>query len=55
VSIPAVGRFLCYLSPRLKSVPGDPALLLAAAYRTSAATGPRPVGFRRNSARTPTA
>jgi serine/threonine protein kinase len=38
MSIPAVGRFLCYLSPRLKSVPGDPALLLAAAYRTSAAT-----------------
>ena len=38
VSIPAVGRFLCFLSPRLDGVPGDPALLLAAAYRTSAAT-----------------
>jgi hypothetical protein len=38
VSIPAVGRFLCYLSPRLAGVPGDPALLLAAAYRTSATT-----------------
>ena len=38
MSIPAVGRFLCYLSPRLDGVPGDPALLLAAAYRTSAST-----------------
>jgi serine/threonine protein kinase len=38
VSIAAVGRFLCYLSPKLGAVPGDPALLLAAAYRTSAAT-----------------
>jgi hypothetical protein len=38
MSIPAVGRFLCYLSPRLARVPGDPALLLAAAYRTSSTT-----------------
>lgn len=38
VSIPAVGRFLCYLSPRVAAVPGDPALLLAAAYRTSSTT-----------------
>jgi hypothetical protein len=44
VSIPAVGRFLCYLSPRLAGVPGDPALLLAAAYRTSAATVARAGG-----------
>ena len=38
VSIPAVGRYLCFLSANLTSVPGEPALLLAAAYRTSAAT-----------------
>ncbi|GIJ56527.1 protein kinase domain-containing protein [Virgisporangium aurantiacum] len=38
LSIPAVGRFLCYLSPRIAGVPGDPALLLAAAYRTSSST-----------------
>ncbi|MDR6320307.1 hypothetical protein J3R03_004503 [Actinoplanes couchii] len=47
VSIPAVGRYLCFLAPRLSTVPGDPGLLLAAAYRTSAtkvveAGGPPP-------------
>ncbi|WP_328473159.1 protein kinase [Actinoplanes sp. NBC_00393] len=36
VSIPAMGRYLCFLAPRLSKVPGDPGLLLAAAYRTSA-------------------
>ncbi|SNQ50685.1 Protein kinase [Frankia canadensis] len=36
ISIPAVGRFLCFLGPRLVGVPGDAGLLLAAAYRTSA-------------------
>ncbi|MBW5483376.1 hypothetical protein GPJ59_16135 [Streptomyces bambusae] len=34
-SIPAVGRMLCALAPELEGVPGDPALNLAAAYRTS--------------------
>lgn len=38
ISIPAMGRYLCFLAPRLADVPGDPALLLAAAYRTSATT-----------------
>jgi serine/threonine protein kinase len=38
ISIPALGRYLCFLSSRLGSVPGDPALLLAAGYRTSATT-----------------
>ncbi|WP_067476496.1 serine/threonine-protein kinase [Actinomadura hibisca] len=36
VSIPAVGRFLCHWGKDLKGVPGDPALNLAATYRTSA-------------------
>lgn len=36
ISIPAVGCFLCFLGPRLAGVHGDPGLLLAAAYRTSA-------------------
>ena len=35
MSIPAVGRYLCYMAAKLAAVPGDPALLLAAAYRTS--------------------
>ncbi|WP_344435654.1 hypothetical protein, partial [Actinomadura luteofluorescens] len=38
LSIPAMGRFLCYWGKDLKDVPGDPALNLAAAYRTSATT-----------------
>jgi hypothetical protein len=38
ISIPALGRYLCLLSTGLTSVPGEPALLLAAAYRTSATT-----------------
>ncbi|MFC5182400.1 serine/threonine-protein kinase [Actinomadura harenae] len=36
LSIPAMGRFLCYWGKDLAKVPGDPALNLAAAYRTSA-------------------
>jgi serine/threonine protein kinase len=35
VSIPAVGRYLCAMAPRLEEVPGDPQVNLAAAYRTS--------------------
>ncbi|GLW34667.1 protein kinase domain-containing protein [Actinoplanes regularis] len=35
MSIPAVGRYLCWMAPRLEEVPGDPAENLAAAYRTS--------------------
>ncbi|MGC4959502.1 serine/threonine-protein kinase [Actinomadura citrea] len=38
LSIPAMGRFLCYWGKDLKDLPGDPALNLAAAYRTSATT-----------------
>ncbi len=35
-SIPAVGRYLCSIEPRLKtSLPGDRRVLLAASYRTS--------------------
>ncbi|MEU2395675.1 helix-turn-helix domain-containing protein [Streptomyces sp. NPDC007369] len=34
-SIPAMGRMLCALAPELEGVPGDPALNLAAAYRTT--------------------
>ncbi|MGW4688770.1 helix-turn-helix domain-containing protein [Streptomyces sp. NPDC004244] len=34
-SIPAMGRMLCALAPELEGVPGDPALNLAAAYRTA--------------------
>ncbi|MGF6908943.1 hypothetical protein P3T36_000976 [Kitasatospora sp. MAP12-15] len=34
-SIPAVGRMLCAIAPGLQGVPGDPALNLAAAYRTA--------------------
>ncbi|MEU4237530.1 serine/threonine-protein kinase [Actinoplanes sp. NPDC026619] len=36
MSIPPVGRMLCFQSEKLKTVPGDPGLLLAAAYRSSA-------------------
>ncbi|MGY6025584.1 protein kinase domain-containing protein [Streptomyces spinosirectus] len=36
VSIPAMGRYLCYMEPLLRtSLPGDRRILLAAAYRTS--------------------
>jgi serine/threonine protein kinase len=35
IAIPALGRYLCQLAPALASVPGDPAVNLAAAYRTS--------------------
>ncbi|MER5889472.1 helix-turn-helix domain-containing protein [Streptomyces sp. NPDC001941] len=34
-SIPAVGRMLCAMAPELEGVPGDPALNLAASYRTA--------------------
>ncbi|MDH6133325.1 transcriptional regulator with XRE-family HTH domain [Kitasatospora sp. MAA4] len=34
-SILAVGRMLCAIAPELQGVPGDPALNLAAAYRTA--------------------
>ncbi|MFC5750922.1 serine/threonine-protein kinase [Actinomadura rugatobispora] len=36
LSIPAIGRYLCYWGKDLADAPGDPALNLAAAYRTSA-------------------
>jgi hypothetical protein len=35
IAIAALGRYLCQLAPTLASVPGDPAVNLAAAYRTS--------------------
>ncbi|MQY35252.1 hypothetical protein SRB17_32250 [Streptomyces sp. RB17] len=36
VSIPAMGRYLCYIDPRLKAgLPGDKRVLIAASYRTS--------------------
>lgn len=38
LSIPAMGRFLCFWGKDLKNVPGDPALNLAATYRTSSKT-----------------
>ncbi|GAB3276327.1 serine/threonine-protein kinase [Kineosporia babensis] len=38
MSIPALGRYLCYLAPRVEQVPGDQRLNLAAAYRTSGST-----------------
>ncbi|TDD76107.1 hypothetical protein E1293_27620 [Actinomadura darangshiensis] len=38
LSIPAMGRFLCYWGKDLKNVPGDPALNLAATYRSSSKT-----------------
>jgi serine/threonine protein kinase len=34
-SIPAVGRYLCFLAPTVAEVPGDQRLLLAAAYQSS--------------------
>ncbi|MDX3246679.1 protein kinase domain-containing protein [Streptomyces sp. ME18-1-4] len=35
-SIPAMGRYLCWIAPRLKTeLPGDRRVLVAAAYRTS--------------------
>ncbi|GGY02795.1 protein kinase domain-containing protein [Streptomyces djakartensis] len=38
-SIPAMGRYLCWIAPRLDArVPGDRRVLIAAAYRTSYAT-----------------
>lgn len=38
VSIPAVGRYLCWLAPQLEGIPGERSALLAAAYRTSVST-----------------
>jgi serine/threonine protein kinase len=38
MSIPAVGRYLCFLAPTVSNVPGERHLLLAAAYRTSGTT-----------------
>ncbi|MEU1875697.1 serine/threonine-protein kinase [Streptosporangium sp. NPDC020072] len=35
IAIPAIGRFLCTLGPRIRDVPGDPALNLAGLYRSS--------------------
>ncbi|WP_053914635.1 protein kinase [Streptomyces sp. TP-A0875] len=36
VSIPAVGRYLCFIAPNLEvALPGDRRVLIAAAYRTS--------------------
>ncbi|MFB4299571.1 hypothetical protein [Actinomadura sp. NTSP31] len=35
LSIPALGRYLCSFGKDLKNVPGDPAVNLAVAYRTS--------------------
>ncbi|MFI5895205.1 serine/threonine protein kinase [Actinoplanes sp. NPDC051513] len=34
-SIPAVGRYLCWMAPKLEEIPGSPEENLAAAYRTS--------------------
>jgi serine/threonine protein kinase len=38
VSIPAVGRYLCWMAPKLEEVPGNAQENLAAAYRTSSET-----------------
>ncbi|MEW2359086.1 serine/threonine-protein kinase [Spirillospora sp. NPDC029432] len=38
LSIPAMGRYLCFWGKDLRDVPGDPALNLAGMYRTSAKT-----------------
>jgi hypothetical protein len=35
MSIPAVGRYLCWMAPKLEEIPGSPEENLAAAYRTS--------------------
>ncbi|MCX5248452.1 MULTISPECIES: protein kinase domain-containing protein [unclassified Streptomyces] len=56
VSIPAMGRYLCYMEPLLNtSLPGDRRVLLAAAYRTSYkkvnAAGGVPPKYRAYSAR----
>jgi serine/threonine protein kinase len=49
VAIPAVGRMLCWLSPRLKGdFPDNRALILAAAYRTSATTVGKAGGIPEN-------
>ncbi|MEV5438533.1 protein kinase [Streptomyces sp. NPDC052682] len=55
-SIPAVGRYLCFIEPRLRQdLPGDRRVLVAAAYRTSTrkvnAAGGVPPGTRRYAAR----
>ncbi|GAB2861201.1 hypothetical protein GCM10027074_30450 [Streptomyces deserti] len=55
-SIPAVGRYLCFVEPRLKSgLPGDRRVLLAVAYRTSYETvndaGGVPPKYRDHAAR----
>ncbi|WP_406442892.1 protein kinase [Streptomyces sp. NBC_01613] len=55
-SIPAMGRYLCFMEPRLKtSLPGDRRVLIAAAYRTSYkkvnAAGGVPPKYRDYSAR----
>jgi hypothetical protein len=55
LSIPAMGRYLCYWGKDLADVRGDPALNLAAAYRTSAKTVVRengvPAKYRQYTAR----
>ncbi|OLT12231.1 hypothetical protein BJF79_22895 [Actinomadura sp. CNU-125] len=55
LSIPAMGRFLCYWGKDLEGVPGDPALNLAATYRTSSRTvveaGGVPAEYRAYAAR----
>lgn len=56
VSIPAMGRYLCFIDPRLKpGLPGDKRVLIAAAYRTSYskvnATGGVPPKYRAYCAR----
>ncbi|WP_067469651.1 serine/threonine-protein kinase [Actinomadura macra] len=38
LSIPAMGRYLCYWGKDLKDVPGDPSLNLAVTYRSSSKT-----------------
>ncbi|MBT2214194.1 serine/threonine-protein kinase [Actinomadura sp. NEAU-AAG7] len=38
LSIPAMGRYLCFWGKDLKGVPGDPALNLAVSYRSSSKT-----------------
>ena len=48
VSIPAVGRYLCAMAPRLEEVPGDPQVNLAAAYRTSTEVVRRAAGVPRD-------
>ncbi|WP_433242304.1 serine/threonine-protein kinase [Streptosporangium sp. CA-135522] len=38
VAIPAMGRYLCTVGPKVRDVPGDPALNLVGVYRSSATT-----------------